>query len=197
MLVELPAKSVRNPPGSMMVTLMPKGPTSFSSTSEKPSTPLFAATYAPLPTGSKEAVMLDALLARVKPALAPPLEGSPLERLHQSVVLGATWLQSMDSPIAIRLISDVQEDPEFRRLFLERFYLPRRAMNLDLVHQAISTGELPPDTDAELLIDALTGPLYFRRITGHAPLSEAVASKLASRVLYAFRQPIGRSATTP
>jgi hypothetical protein len=26
--------------------------------------------------------MLDAFLARVKPALAPPLEGSPLERLH-------------------------------------------------------------------------------------------------------------------
>ena len=30
---------------------------------------------------SKEAVMLDAFLARVKPALAPPLEGSSLERL--------------------------------------------------------------------------------------------------------------------
>src|ERR1700759_4404542 len=38
---------------------------------------------------SKEAVLLDAFLERVKPALAPPLEGSPLERLHQSVVRGA------------------------------------------------------------------------------------------------------------
>jgi hypothetical protein len=71
--------------------------------------------------------MLDAFLARVKPALAPPLEGSPLERLHQSVVRGAEWLQSKESPVAVRLISDVQEDPVLRRLFLERFYLPRRA----------------------------------------------------------------------
>ena len=58
--------------------------------------------------------MLDAFLARVKPALAPPLEGSPLERLHQSVALGAEWLHSKDSPVAVRLISDVQEDPVLR-----------------------------------------------------------------------------------
>ncbi len=131
--------------------------------------------------------MLEAFLAQVKPALAPPREGSPLERLHQSVVRGANWLRSKDSAVAVRLISDVQEDPALRRLFLERFYLPRRAMNLDLVQQAIAVGELPPDTDAELLIDALTGPLYFRRIIGPAPVSEAFASALASQVLQAFR----------
>ena len=135
--------------------------------------------------------MLDAFLARVKPALAPPLEGSPLERLHQSVVRGAEWLRhSKDSPVAVHLISDVQEDPVLRRLFLERFYLPRRAMNLDLVQQAIAAGELPRGTDADLLIDALTGPLYFRRIIGHAPVSKAFASELASRVLQAFRRPV-------
>jgi AcrR family transcriptional regulator len=137
---------------------------------------------------SKEAIMLDAFLARVKPALAPPLAGSPLKRLHESVVRGAEWLDSRESDVAVRLISDVQEDPALRRLFLERFYLPRRAMNLDLVQQAIAAGELPRDTDAELLIDALTGPLYFRRIIGHAPVTEAFASELASRVLLAFRR---------
>jgi len=109
---------------------------------------------------SKEAVLLDAFLARVKPALAPPLEGSPLERLHQSVVRGAEWLRSKDSPVAIRLISDVQEDPRFgdsSRTFLSA----ARAMNLDLVQQAIAAENCPGNTDADLLIDALTGPLYF------------------------------------
>jgi AcrR family transcriptional regulator len=135
---------------------------------------------------TKEAIMLEAFLEQVKPALAPSLEGSPLERLHESVVRGAVWLDSKDSAVAVRLISDVQEDPALQRLFLERFYLPRRAMNLDLVQQAIAAGELPRDTDAELLIDALTGPLYFRRIIGHAPVTEAFASELAARVLRAF-----------
>ena len=107
------------------------------------------------------------------------------------MVRGAEWLHSKDSPVAVRLISDVQEDPVLRQLFLERFYLPRRAMNLDLVQQAIAAVELPHDTDADLLIDALTGPLYFRRIIGHAPVSEAFANELASRVLQAFRRPVG------
>src|SRR2546426_12211895 len=56
---------------------------------------------------SKEAVMLDAFLARVKPALAPPLEGSPLERLHQSVGRGAAWLPAKDPPVDCRPIGDV------------------------------------------------------------------------------------------
>src|SRR5205814_8359863 len=59
---------------------------------------------------SKEAVLLDAFLARVKPELAPPLEGSPLERLHQSVVRGAEWLRSKDSPLAARLVTRSQAD---------------------------------------------------------------------------------------
>jgi len=64
-------------------------------------------------------------------------------------------------------------------------------MDTSVVQQAIAVGELRRDTDADLLIDALTGPLYFRRIVGHAPVSEAFASELASRVLQAFRRPVG------
>src|SRR2546421_512362 len=39
MVWEDPAKSVRKPPGSVIGTLIPSGPTSFASTSEKPPTP--------------------------------------------------------------------------------------------------------------------------------------------------------------
>ena len=39
------------PPGSTIVTLMPSGATSRNSTSEKPSTPHFAAEYGPRPGG--------------------------------------------------------------------------------------------------------------------------------------------------
>src|SRR5258707_1435350 len=40
---------------------------------------------------SKEAVMLDAFLARVKPALGPPLQGSPAERLPQRLDPCPEW----------------------------------------------------------------------------------------------------------
>src|SRR6266478_2875577 len=41
-IIEEPAQSVRNPPGSTIVVLIPSGPTSLASTSEKPSTAHFA-----------------------------------------------------------------------------------------------------------------------------------------------------------
>jgi AcrR family transcriptional regulator len=135
---------------------------------------------------SKEAIMLEAFLARVKPRLAPERKGSALDQLKDSVVRGAAWLHTEDALVAVRLISDVQEEPILQRLFLDRFYLPRRAMNLDLVKDAITAGQLPQDTDADLLVDALTGPLFFRRIIGHAPLDKDFATKLASTILQAF-----------
>src|SRR5258708_39444039 len=53
---------------------------------------------------SKEAVMLDAFLARGKAARAPPLEGSPLGRRHPSVGRGAGWLPSEDARGAVRRV---------------------------------------------------------------------------------------------
>jgi hypothetical protein len=44
--MEEPAQSVRIPPGSRTVTLIPNGPTSFARTSEKPPTAHLAAWYA-------------------------------------------------------------------------------------------------------------------------------------------------------
>ena len=52
MVVEDPAKSVRKPPGSMIVTLMPRGAVSLASAPKKPSTPHFAAEWAASPHGS-------------------------------------------------------------------------------------------------------------------------------------------------
>src|SRR5258708_7471928 len=62
------------------------------------------------------------------------------------------------------------------------------------VHRIREVGYAFLDAQTRLgaaLIDALTGPLYFRRIIGHAPVTEAFASELASRVLQAFRRPVG------
>jgi integrase len=55
--VDDPAKSVRKPPGSTMVTLMPRDPTSFASVSEKPSTPHLAAAYGARPMGPMQPAM--------------------------------------------------------------------------------------------------------------------------------------------
>ena len=82
-----------------------------------------------------------------------------------------------------RLITGIHENEELRQLFLERYYLPRRAMARELIEQAIDAGELPEGTDPEIVIDALHGPQFLRLIMGHAPLTKEFAESIADVVL--------------
>jgi hypothetical protein len=52
---------------------------------------------------------------------------------------------------------------------------------------AIASGELEQTTDPELLIDAIFGPLFFRRLQGHAPLDRSFAERIFDKVLLALR----------
>jgi AcrR family transcriptional regulator len=132
---------------------------------------------------TKEAIMLDALFEHVRPALTYEGKGSPLTRLREHAIRGIKFLRSEDGKVMARLITGIHENDELRRLFLERYYLPRRAMARAAIKEAIDAGELPKGTDPEIVIDALHGPQFFRLIMGHAPLTKEFAEAINDLVL--------------
>jgi AcrR family transcriptional regulator len=132
---------------------------------------------------TKEAIMLDALFEHVKPALTYEGAGTPLTRIRNHANRGVKFLKSEDGKMVARLITGIHENEELRQLFLERYYLPRRAMARELIEQAIEAGELPEGTDPEIVIDALHGPQFLRLIMGHAPLTKEFAESIADVVL--------------
>ena len=132
---------------------------------------------------TKEAIMLDALFEHVKPALTYEGAGMPLTRIRNHANRGVKFLKSEDGKMMARLITGIHENEELRQLFLERYYLPRRAMARELIEQAIDAGELPEGTDPEIVIDALHGPQFLRLIMGHAPLTKEFAESIADVVL--------------
>ena len=132
---------------------------------------------------TKEAIMLDAAFEHVGPVLGFEGKGSPLERLREQAVRGIKFLRSEDGKVMARLITGIYENEKLRQLFLERYYLPRRAMARKVVQEAIDLGELPKDTDPEIIIDALHGPQFFRLIMGHIPLSKEFAEAICDIVL--------------
>jgi AcrR family transcriptional regulator len=67
-----------------------------------------------------------------------------------------------------------------------RFYLPRRQIQLEVIEEAVACGELKRDTDPELLLDALSGPLFFRWLQGHAPADKKFAGALADKIIPTF-----------
>jgi AcrR family transcriptional regulator len=52
-----------------------------------------------------------------------------------------------------------------------------------VILRAVGRGELPQDTDAAMLIAALTGPLFYRRWFSREPLTEAFAKQIVERVI--------------
>jgi len=137
---------------------------------------------------SKEEILFDACFEHMKPILTISGQGSPLARLRRYVLRATDFLTSEDGVIMARLITGIHHDKKLRRLFLERYVIPRRQIQRSIIEDAIASGELKGSTDPELLIDALNGPLFFRWLQGHAPLDRGFADSIFEKVIHAFER---------
>ena len=54
------------------------------------------------------------------------------------------------------------------------------------------SGEFRADTDAELLVDQIFGPIYYRMLLRITPLDQAFGDKLVDQVLRGVRGPVSR-----
>ncbi len=84
--------------------------------------------------------------------------------------------------LAPALIEASERDTEFRAL-TKPFLDSRRKPLRDRIRRAIRAGELSSDTDTELLVALLVGPLFYRRLITHQPVTDAVAHQIVARVL--------------
>ena len=80
------------------------------------------------------------------------------------------------------LIEAAERDPQVRS-FHQRFSQERRAVLVGLLRDAKEAGELPTDTDAEIIADALIGPILLRRLMLHEPLDPGIAPALVDQIL--------------
>lgn len=136
---------------------------------------------------SKEEILLDACFEYMRPVLAIPETGSALTRLRRYVLRAREFLVSEEGTVLARILTGIYEDLQLRRMFLERYVDQRRQIQRGIIEDAINLGELKPTTDPELLIDLLSGPLFFRWLQGHAPLDKRFAENIFEKVIPAFQ----------
>ena len=72
--------------------------------------------------------------------------------------------------IVAQIVADGQSDPVVAREFRARFHYGRRAVVREALEEWRCSGEIPADTNIEMLMDVLYGPIYMRLMLGHAPL---------------------------
>jgi AcrR family transcriptional regulator len=134
---------------------------------------------------SKEMLALESLLVAWE-AEQPPLRATGSLRGDLLALLRPWVRRAAVRPYArviAALLVKAHCDPEFAQIWRQRFVAVRRQPARLLLTKAIAAGELPANTDVELTLDLLYGPLYHRLLHGHAPLTERVARDVVDATL--------------
>lgn len=99
------------------------------------------------------------------------------------------WLRQLtDKPygrVIAGLVAKAQTDLVFAELYRDHFVRPRREATRQLLLRAIDRGEIAAETDLDVALDLLYGPIYHRLLHGHAPLTDRFIQQVIDAVIAA------------
>jgi AcrR family transcriptional regulator len=131
---------------------------------------------------NKAAVVMDAFLAATGPQLTFPPDLPARESVRaQMRALVEVFNQGAGRTIAA-LLGQAQADPDLAEAFRVRWIANRRAIAREILARGVASGELRPDCDLEVALDALYGALYFRLLVRHLPLTASFVDRLIDQV---------------
>jgi AcrR family transcriptional regulator len=131
----------------------------------------------------KAAIVLDAMLAEVSPVMPYRDSKSPLLALRDQMQSFTRFLVSRKARLLVAVLAEGVLDEEVGHAFREHWVRPRRDDARGLLGRAMQAGELRPDADLEVVLDALFGPLYYRALVNHIPLDLAFGKKVFRSVM--------------
>ncbi len=132
---------------------------------------------------SRTAVAAEAFGTMMAEALPLPDTGSTATDLTEQVVRVSAFYASARGEVFAQLLAACVEDTTGAAYFREYFLSGRRAAITKLWRRGVDRGEADAGTAIDDVIDILFGPLIFRRMTGHYPLTEEHARQLAATAL--------------
>ncbi|MEV0613001.1 TetR/AcrR family transcriptional regulator [Nonomuraea sp. NPDC050404] len=123
---------------------------------------------------SKALLFLDAVLSLPVADLEHPNTGDVVADLRTIMIRAVDLLARPPwGPLYQDLIGEAQHNPEVAAALNERFIQPQAADTLARLKIAREQGQLAPDFDLELAYEILSGPLYFRLLITHEPMTHA------------------------
>lgn len=132
---------------------------------------------------TKSALAMDAFLEAVNPELAFPDTGSVREDFREQMQKLVKLMNSPRGEVLANVIGCGQADEELIEVYLENWLTPRRDDAKRIFHRGVERGELRADVDAEVSIDALYSPLFYRLLLKHQPLTVEFVDNLLDVVM--------------
>lgn len=132
---------------------------------------------------SRTAVAAEAFGLEMADAIPAPRTGDGLEDLIDHVRRVSAFYASPAGTVFAQLIAASVTDPHGAEYFREFFLTGRRKLVAGLWERGVAQGRLDPAVDVEVATDLLFGPLIFRLLSGHAPLTPENAEAIARAAL--------------
>jgi AcrR family transcriptional regulator len=132
---------------------------------------------------TKAALVIDAFSASADEELRFPDTGDVCSDMSLQMRRLIRIFRSDRGKIVAALLAGGQSDAELIEAFRERFLFPRRRQAYRTLQRGIDRGELPKDSDLDLILDSLYGPIYMRFLIRHAKLDESFADEICGVVL--------------
>jgi AcrR family transcriptional regulator len=132
--------------------------------------------------GSRENVLLDALLAASEKRLPIPNTGSLRGDLLGFANSLAAYLRAPIGEGVIRLMA-ASQDSAALAMNRVQFFRTRFETARVMLDRAAERGELQPHVDRQLIMELLSAPLYFRLLLTREPLEEAFIASVVETLI--------------
>jgi|SRR5450755_2635511 len=140
---------------------------------------------------TKAALVADAFSASADDELRFPDTGSVQTDMSLQMRRLIRVFRSRRGKVVAALLAGGQSDPELIEAFRERFLWPRRKNAYRTLQRGIDRGELPADTNLDLVLDSLYGPIYMRFLIRHDKLDENFVDDLCQLILSGLKRKVG------
>jgi AcrR family transcriptional regulator len=131
---------------------------------------------------NKANLVMDAFLTAVQREVAFRNTGSVRESFRRQLRSAVRVLTGPQGHLIATLIAAGQVDPEVSEAYRTRWQSIRRIEARQMLQNGVKRGELRKDADLELVLNTLYGPLYYRLLIKHAPLTQRYADALVDLV---------------
>jgi AcrR family transcriptional regulator len=139
---------------------------------------------------SKFDILMDTFLEDAAGALEIPDAGTVAGDLRRHLRQVAAFLSAEPAGrVMLALIGQAQHDAEVARIFQQRYLDERRALDRTILERGVARGELRDDTDLDLALDMIYGPVYHRVLLTGLPVDEGFIDGLVSNVIAALAAP--------
>jgi len=132
---------------------------------------------------SKVDVLLDTLVEDAGRQLAIPDTGSAVDDTRRYLRVLARFLtREPAGKVLLALLGEAQHDAEMAGVFHHRYLDPQREREREMLKRGIAAGQLPAALDVDAALDALSGPIVYRALTG-APVPRSFVDGLVADIL--------------